>query len=200
MSKITNALLLLKLLSNGKVYSTKELSDELGVTERMIRYYKEELEQSGYIIESFKGPGGGYYINKTDHINVNYFNKYDLELLDKIEDILNDTNNPLKDNFASLNNKLHSIYNTNKVLAEYSSNISLTNEDEKIKVISKSIKNKKTIEISYSGVSGKVTTRKIIPINMFLFENDIYVTAFCKLRGAIRHFTLSKILSVKEIQ
>lgn len=200
MSKITNALLLLKLLSNGKVYSIKELSDELGVTERMVRYYKEELEQSGYIIESFKGPGGGYYINKTDHINVNYFNKYDLELLDKIEDILNDINNPLKEDFASLNNKLHSIYNTNKILAEYSSNISLTNKDERIKLISNSIKNKSTIEINYLGITEKVTTRKIIPINMFLFENEIYVTAFCQLRGAIRHFALNKILSIKEIQ
>ena len=51
MSKITNALLMMKLLSNGKVYSVKELSEELGVTERMVRNYKEQLEMSGYIIE-----------------------------------------------------------------------------------------------------------------------------------------------------
>ena len=65
MSKITNALLMMKLLSNGRVYSVKELSEELGVTERMVRNYKEQLEMSGYIIESFKGPGGGYFINKN---------------------------------------------------------------------------------------------------------------------------------------
>ena len=50
MSKITNALLMMKLLSNGRVYSVKELSEELGVTERMVRNYKEQLEMSGYII------------------------------------------------------------------------------------------------------------------------------------------------------
>ena len=66
MSKISNAFLMIKLLSNGRVYSVKELSMELGVTERMVRYYKEQLEMAGYIIESFKGPGGGYYINKND--------------------------------------------------------------------------------------------------------------------------------------
>ena len=85
MSKISNAFLMIKLLSNGRVYSVKELSATLSVSERMIRYYKEELELSGYIIESFKGPGGGYYINKNDAINIDYFNKYDLEVLDRIK-------------------------------------------------------------------------------------------------------------------
>ena len=93
MSKITNALLMMKLLSNGKVYSVKELSEELGVTERMVRYYKEQLEMAGYIIESFKGPGEGYYINKTDMINIDYFNKYDLEVLDKVQSEISTSDN-----------------------------------------------------------------------------------------------------------
>ena len=49
MGKISNAFLMIKLLSNGRVYSVKELSMELGVTERMVRYYKEQLEMAGYI-------------------------------------------------------------------------------------------------------------------------------------------------------
>ena len=50
MSKISNAFLMIKLLSNGRVYSVKELSMELGVTERMVRYYKEQLEMKNYIL------------------------------------------------------------------------------------------------------------------------------------------------------
>ncbi len=156
MSKISNAFLMIKLLSNGRVYSVKELSMELGVTERMVRYYKEQLEMAGYIIESFKGPGGGYYINKNDIMNIDYFNKYDLEVLDRAED--------------------------------------------KLKNISdKCIKDKKSLLIDYLGTSGKIVKREIIPINMFEFEDNTYVLAFCKLRGSIRHFTLSKILNIKEI-
>ena len=136
MSKISNAFLMIKLLSNGRVYSVKELSMELGVTERMVRYYKEQLEMAGYIIEYFKGPGGGYYINKND---------------------------------------------------------------EKINIIDKCIKDKKSLLIDYLGTSGKIVKREIIPINMFEFEDNTYVLAFCKLRGSIRHFTLSKILNIKEI-
>ena len=200
MSKITNTILMIKLLSNDRVYSVKELSEELGVTERMVRYYKEQLEMAGYIIESFKGPGGGYYINKNDMININYFNKYDLEVLDKVQsEISTSDNDKLIKDFIELNKKLHSIYNTNKVLSEYDNNLSFKENDEKIKIIDDSIKNMKSIYISYLGTSGNVTNREILPISIFKFENNIYVTAFCKLRGAIRHFDLNKIMSLDEI-
>lgn len=197
MSKITNALLMMKLLSNGKVYSVKELSEELGVTERMVRNYKEQLEMSGYIIESFKGPGGGYFINKNNFMNIKFFNKYDLEVLDRIENevIIND--NELNKDFTELNKKLHSIYNSNKVLSEYKDvNVLISKNDEKIEIINNCINNKNNLLIDYLGSSGKITKREIIPINVFEFENNIYVTAFCKLRGAMRIFTLSKMTNV----
>lgn len=201
MSKITNTILMIKLLSNGRVYSVKELSEELGVTERMVRYYKEQLEMAGCIIESFKGPGGGYYINKTDMINIDYFNKYDLEVLDKVQsEISTSDNDKLIKDFIELNKKLHSIYNTNKVLSEYKDiNVVVNGADDKINIINDCIKNKKSIFIDYLGSSGKIVKREIIPINIFEFENNIYVTAFCKLRGAIRHFNLKKIMSLDEI-
>lgn len=201
MSKITNTILMIKLLSNGRVYSVKELSEELGVTERMVRYYKEQLEMAGYIIESFKGPGGGYYINKNDMININYFNKYDLEVLDKVQDeISTSDNDKLIKDYTELNKKLHSIYDTNKVLSEYKDiNVVVNGADDKVNTINDCIKNKRSIFIDYLGSSGKIVKREIIPINIFEFENKVYVLAFCKLRGSIRHFTLSKILNIKEI-
>ena len=68
--------------------------------------------------------------------------------------------------------------------------------DEKVKIINNCINNKNNLLIDYLGSSGKITKREIIPINVFEFENNIYVTAFCKLRGAMRIFTLSKMTNV----
>ena len=70
----------------------------------------------------------------------------------------------------------------------------MNENDEKLKVLNDCIKNKKRIIISYLGANGEITKREIIPISVFQFENIIYVTAFCKLRGAIRHFSLSEIV------
>ena len=201
MSKISNAFLMIKLLSNGRVYSVKELSMELGVTERMVRYYKEQLEMAGYIIESFKGPGGGYYINKNDIMNIDYFNKYDLEVLDRAEEnIKNISDNKLISDFNKLNKKLHSIYNTNKILSEYKNvDVTVNKNDEKINIIDKCIKDKKSLLIDYLGTSGKIVKRETPPVFLFASEDNTYVLAFCKQKSSIRHFTLSKILNIKEI-
>ena len=94
-----------------------------------------------------------------------------------------------------LNGKLHSIYNINKVLSEYKTlNLTVHENDEKLKALNHCIQNQRKISISYLGADGEITKRDIIPISMFEFENNIYITAFCKLRGAIRHLSLSEII------
>ena len=43
MGKLSNMMYMIDLLNTGNIYSLKELSDKIGVTERMIRYYKNEI-------------------------------------------------------------------------------------------------------------------------------------------------------------
>jgi predicted DNA-binding transcriptional regulator YafY len=79
--KISNAILMLEYLNTGNKYSVKALSDKLGITERMIRYYKEELQNAGIYIDSFMGPNGGYFLTKIGH-SYKQFTKYDIKLLE----------------------------------------------------------------------------------------------------------------------
>ena len=65
MSKLSNTIMLLRILQNGKKYSIKELSKIIEVSPRMIREYKNELELAGIFIESIRGPYGGYYLNQN---------------------------------------------------------------------------------------------------------------------------------------
>lgn len=65
MSKLSNTITMLRLLQNGRKYSIKELSENLEVSTRMIREYKNELELAGIFIESIRGPYGGYYLNQN---------------------------------------------------------------------------------------------------------------------------------------
>ena len=50
MGKLSNMMYMIDLLNTGNVYSIKELSEKLGVTERMIRYYKEEISKNPELI------------------------------------------------------------------------------------------------------------------------------------------------------
>ena len=65
MSKISNVILMLQYLENGRKYNIKELSKKLEVSERMIRVYKEELEKAGIYIDTIMGPYCGYVLNKS---------------------------------------------------------------------------------------------------------------------------------------
>ena len=71
MSKLSNVILLLRLLQKGRKYSIKELANKLEVSPRMIREYKNELECADIFIESMRGPYGGYYLNQDIKIPEN---------------------------------------------------------------------------------------------------------------------------------
>lgn len=67
MSKISNMLNMIQILKDEKIHSIHELSEKLEVSERMIRQYKLELEQSGIYIKSITGKYGGYQIEKENN-------------------------------------------------------------------------------------------------------------------------------------
>lgn len=82
MSKLSNTLTMLQLLSTGRKYSIKELSDILEVTPRMIRVYKDDLEKAGIFIDTIMGPYGGYVLNQEIKINTEKY-KVNLSLEDQ---------------------------------------------------------------------------------------------------------------------
>ena len=92
MSKVSNAILMLRYLTNHKKYSVKELAEKLEVTERMVRSYKDDLEKAGVFIETIRGKDGGYIL--YDHIILPRLqvSRYDAETLEVIKkQIKNDT-------------------------------------------------------------------------------------------------------------
>lgn len=64
MSKVSNVLYMIELLSNGRKYGINELSQLLEVSPRMVRVYKDEIEKAGIYIDTVKGPYGGYVLNQ----------------------------------------------------------------------------------------------------------------------------------------
>ncbi len=103
MSKLSNAITLLRLLQTGKKYSIKELANEIEVSPRMLREYKNELELAGIFIESIRGPYGGYYLNQEI----------------KLPENINKSKSIPVDNKELFNMINKSIINRNKLYIEY---------------------------------------------------------------------------------
>ena len=105
MSKISNVILMLQYLSNGRKYSVKELSEKLEVTPRMVRMYKDELEKAGIYIDTIMGPYGGYVLNQSIKIPKRKFKLSDYKFLKDL-----DVAPEYKDQLMVIADKVHGVY------------------------------------------------------------------------------------------
>lgn len=196
MSKFSNMLFMIDLLNTGNKYSIKELSQKLGVTERMIRYYKEELENNGIFIESFKGPNGGYFM--LDRVK-NYisFNKYDVQLLENISEVLEKSSFPFMKSYKDLLEKVKNMYSIAEEKSKFIIDIKSHDNNEIFNIVKSSIKKQEAINIEYRNIDGTISKRTIHPLQLFNYKDINYVTAYCELRKDIRHFEIERIENIE---
>lgn len=202
MSKTSNMLNMVQILKDGKIHSIKELANKLEVSERMIRVYKQELEQSGIYIESKKGVLGGYFISSNlNNIDIG-LTANDIDLLNTLNDyIINKTNFSRKNDYTNILTKIYDAYlknNNNKnIIKLHTIKKSKNSFSKKYKEFRTAIDNKNKINITYNSVNSGITNRVIHPAELFSYLDDWYIAAFCEKRNEIRLFKLNNILNYK---
>ena len=188
MSKISNVLLMLQYLENGRKYNIKELSEKLEVSERMIRVYKEELEKAGIYIDTIMGPYGGYVLNQSIRIPTRKFTKDDYEFLHSLKVDKKD-----EEKLTIIADKVHGVYFGSK-----NENIELKNDIKNYyNVLTRAIKEKRKVLINYYSYNHGNNDRIIHPLDMFLYNSGWGCAAFCEKRNDLRHFELKRINSIK---
>ena len=164
MGKISNVLYMIDLLNTGNIYTLKDLSEKIGVSERMIRYYKNEICANGVAIETFKGPNGGYFM--IDKIrNYTNINKYDIKLLDNVRKFLTDNKFQYKEEFTEFIDKVKKMYSISEEIGKYVSNVDRAPLNDIGEVIRTALKKNEKIEIVYNDVDGGQSQRVINPLN-----------------------------------
>lgn len=191
MSKISNVILMLEYLQNGRKYNIKELSEKLEVSERMIRVYKEELEKAGIYIDTIMGPYGGYVLNQSIRVPSRKFSKEDYEFLHNLK-----VNKEDKEKLDIIADKVHGVYFGSK-----NENIELT-EDTKnyFNVLTRAIKEKRKVLINYYSYTHGNQDRIIHPLDMFLYNNGWGCAAYCEKKKDLRHFELKRINDIKLLE
>ncbi len=192
MGKIINAIQMLNYLNTGNKYSVKELAEKIGITERMVRYYKSELELAGVPIETFMGPNGGYYIiNGLNYYN--HFNKYDLQLLENVNKVLEELNYENIDKYKEIVNKIKCCNDIEEEKSKYYLDFNFSENSSIYQELKNAILDKKSITILYKNLNQEWQERIIHPLQLFRYNDKTYITAFCELRNDIRHFELDRI-------
>ena len=192
MGKISNTIQMLNYLNTGNKYTVKELSEKIGITERMVRYYKVELEQAGIPIETFMGPNGGYYILNTKN-QYNHFKKYDLQLLENINMVLEKLGYEDIGKYKKLINKIKFASDVEEEKSKYFLDNGTSDKSELYFSLNDAISNKIPLKILYKNLKQEWQERIIHPLQIFNYDKRFYVTAFCELRNDIRHFEINRI-------
>ena len=189
MSKVANMLNMVKILEDGKIHTIQDLADELEVSTRMIRIYKQELEQAGIYIQGKQGINGGYILD-------NMKSTIDIGLTgEEIYQLKNMKKNELDE---AIINKIIKAYITNEHRKDNTKSKQLMPEFTEIyKDFRLAINNRNKIFIEFKSVNSGKTKRIIHPAELFTYINNWYVAAFCELRNEIRLFKLNDIISYK---
>ena len=191
MSKISNVLLMLQYLQNGKKYNIKELSEKLEVSERMIRVYKEELEKAGIYIDTLMGPYGGYVLNQSVRIPSRKFTKEDYDFLHNLNVKSED-----KEKLELIADKVQGIYFDSK-----NENIELKDDiKNNYNILTRAIKEKRKVLINYYSFKHGNQERIIHPLDMFLYNSGWGCAAYCEKKKDLRHFELKRINNIELLE
>lgn len=188
MSKISNVLLMLQYLENGRKYNIKELAEKIEVSERMIRSYKEELEKAGIYIDTVMGPYGGYVLNQNVKMPSIKFSIEDYKFLNNLK-----VDKDEKEKLQLIIDKVYSSHFDSK-----KENLELSDDIKKYyNILNKAIKEHKKVKINYYSLTNGNQDRVIRPYDMFLYNTGWGCAAYCEVKKDLRHFELKRINNIK---
>ena len=193
MSKVANMLKMIKILKAEKIHNMKDIAEKIEISPRMVKQYKNELEQAGIYIESKRGINGGYSLNKElNNIDIG-LTYQELIKLKEIEQYFNENQD-----FKKIIGKIIESYEKNINEADLKK-INRIQELGKINLkdtylsLRKAINRKNKVKIKYYSNDSGLNDRVIHPAEMFYYLEEWYVAAFCEKRKAIRLFKLNDI-------
>ena len=184
---------MIKILKDEKIHNMKDIAEKIEISPRMVKQYKNELEQAGIYIESKRGINGGYSLNKElNNIDIG-LTYQELIKLKEIEQYFNENQD-----FKKIIGKIIESYEKNINEADLKK-INRIQELGKINLkdtylsLRKAINRKNKVKIKYYSNDSGSNDRVIHPAEMFYYLEEWYVAAFCEKRNAIRLFKLNDI-------
>ena len=184
---------MIKILKDEKIHNMKDIAEKIEISPRMVKQYKNELEQAGIYIESKRGINGGYSLNKElNNIDIG-LTYQELIKLKEIEQYFNENQD-----FKKIIGKIIESYEKNINEADLKK-INRIQELGKINLkdtylsLRKAINRKNKVKIKYYSNDSGLNDRVIHPAEMFYYLEEWYVAAFCEKRNAIRLFKINDI-------
>lgn len=183
MSRLSNAISMLEILSTSNVHSRDSLAQKLEISPRAVQRLKDDLEMAGYSILSHHGVGGGYELETKSQIKPRLFDEEEIRVLkNALSFLMNQDLSGLDSTTPKLLSKLASQFDDYKLpTIEHFQSIKLNIDPQlyqsNIRILENAISQQKRTKIVYK--------KNHHETNKYIFEpyNLIVVNKFWYLVG-----------------
>lgn len=190
MSKFSKLLQLIILLKSRKRLKTKELAELLGVSERMIRKYMNDLAEANIYVKSLTGPTGGYELIGYDYLtHLDLKPKEIVSLKVAINDLKKSDSYPFISDLESLSDKLTIAVDRTKQQGEQQV---IASDNNELLLQAASITCNK-VKLQYQSVTSGVTERIVHPYGLVSNKGFSYLIAYCENKEKILTFKLIRV-------
>ncbi|MDT0092167.1 YafY family protein [Listeria marthii] len=201
--KLERILAILVMILERKVLAS-ELAEKFEVSTRTIYRDMETLLYAGFPVVSLPGKNGGFTMLDTYKLATFTFSEAEKQILlealeARSEFMLNDNQETLREKITLLQTEKPA---SNHIFFDSATQHRRQIEAEvkrKIAYIQKAFTTNKQLKISYIAMSGTETEREISPQKLNLMDGSWYLEAYCHKRAAVRHFKLTRITALKEM-
>ncbi|MDT0015315.1 helix-turn-helix transcriptional regulator [Listeria cossartiae] len=201
--KLERILAILVMILERKVLAS-ELAEKFEVSTRTIYRDMDTLLYAGFPVVSLPGKNGGFTMLDTYKLATFTFSEAEKQILlealeARSEFMLNESQETLREKITLLQTEKPA---SNHIFFDSATQHRRQIEAEvkrKIAYIQKAFTTNKQLKISYIAMSGTETEREISPQKLNLMDGSWYLEAYCHKRAAVRHFKLTRITALKEI-
>lgn len=198
--KLAQMYTLMLMLLNNKKLTREYAAEKLGVSERTVQRYIEELSQAGIPVTALSGRTGGYSISDDFKLPYTLFTPEDIN---RITTSIGGMSRSFGDEMSDdLLNKLLSVSGGGQkhIMPSVIIDASAWNNPEafrgKLDAIGAAIDQQITVSIRYTDKTGQPTERLLDPYCLALKEGIWYVYGWCHSRGGFRIFRLARMRTV----
>ena len=202
MSKTSQSIKMLKILASRDKVSILELASLLETNPRNIPEYRTVLEEAGYIINSTRGPSGGYSLDKESMLPVPKLTENQKNALYKGLAYLKARNDfaEIKQFDLAMQNVLSSTILSEEikemaVLNRYPLSMSIEEIEIRYSTLERAIEQHKKVEIEYISLKNQIKKRIIHPYKLFMYNNAWYVIANDENDKQVKYFKINRIKS-----
>lgn len=202
MSQVGNAIKMYTLLQARGKMKISEIASSLEMDERSVRRYRDDLDSASIYIDSERGKYGGYRLYNDNFLLGLNISTQEHNSLQLVEKYLKDSRHIASKDISSVVAKINAINNVKKkeqvdfcnhMAKETISNVDPDEEQKKFLDIHSAVLSRKKIKIEYTSLNSGKLTRIVRPYATLQYKQDLYLIAFCELKGEVRDFKISRI-------